>query len=455
MPIDWTEYDLPRSDSTWGRLAFRLEHLLLSPGTSDMGRLRGYLRMKEWRACSSARERLFTLKVAAKLPARAVRESRQAVARYGDAVAREAGVSRRRQLLQLWWLRVRHGVHPINYYAFRLYGPGQLRRAPSFLQDYEPTKMFRLLHRYTAPEEADLLLDKVRFEQWLVDHGFPTTRTIMSFAGGTVARSSLPEGELPRHDIFAKPNDFLQGFHTHRWTYDGQGWTGMDGRRRDAQALRAELGALSSMRELLIQERLRNHPALAALAPGALSTVRVLTLRGEDGVVRVVLAVCKIPVGSAPTDHMRLGGLAAPVDLATGRLGPAIGKSETAIVQPCERHPDTGAVLEGFELPHWEGVMRLAVRVHEALERIVCVGWDIAILEDGPVVIEGNDNPGHTSSQLPTGIALGETPVIPTMLSRLRASFDAPPPNGRRTAARDADRDREMVRGAPAVTPRS
>jgi len=136
-----------------------------------------------------------------------------------------------------------------------------------------------------------------------------------------------------------------------------------------------------------------------------------------------VLAACKIPVGGAPTDHLRLGGIAAPIDLATGRLGPAIRKAPESFVAPCDRHPDTGAVIEGFQLPHWEGVKCLAVCAHQALDQIVCVGWDVAILESGPVLIEGNDNPGHTSSQWPAGVPLGETPVVPAMLARLRASF--------------------------------
>jgi hypothetical protein len=458
MPIDWTEYEVPRTHTLWDRLAFRLEHRLLAAGPSAMGQLRGYLRMKEWRDCSSTRERLHALKVAAKLPARALRDARRAVATYGGPVAQHDGVSPGQQLLHLWWLRVRHGVHPTNYYAFRLHKPGQWRRAPAFFQDYEPSRLFRLLHLHTAPDEAELLLDKVRFERWLVERGFPAARTIMEISRGAVVRSSLRDGELPRRDLFVKPNDSLQGLNTHRWHYDGEAWVGMDGRRRDERELMEELITLSRTRELLVQERLRNHAAISALAPGALGTVRVLTLRGEDGVVRVVLAVCKIPVGSAPTDHMRLGGVAAPIDLGTGRLGPAIGKSESAFVEPCERHPDTGVVIEGFQLPHWDGVMRLAVSAHEALERIVCIGWDIAILEDGPVIVEGNDNPGHTSSQLPTGIALGETPVVPTMLAHLRAAFAGAPLGAARNASRDTPsaavvRDRAQRTVSPPVSP--
>ncbi|MHB1225418.1 MAG: sugar-transfer associated ATP-grasp domain-containing protein [Gemmatimonadaceae bacterium] len=422
MAIDRSRYEIRLSGSRWDHLAFRAEHWLLSPGRSDTARLRGYMRVKEWRDCRGAGERLHAIKVAAKLPLRAFRESRLAVARHGEAAARDHGVSRRRQLLHLWWLWTRHGIHPEVYYTYRLYRPGQLRRAPAFFQGKED-RFYRMVNLLTAADEAEMLADKARFERWLAERRLPTISTAMELADGNVVTTLDPAGRLPRRDLFSKPIDAVAGIGTQRWTFDGEGWIGEDGCRRSEAALMEELRKLSLSRGMLIQERLRNHPSLAPIAPAALSTVRVVTLRGLDGVVRVVMTVCKIPAGGAPTDHMRLGGLAAPIDLATGRLGPAIRKSETSFVETCSHHPDTGALIEGFQLPDWPAVIGLAVRAHEALEQLVCIGWDIAILADGPIIIEGNDNPGHASFQLPTGVAVGETPIVATLRTHLQTSF--------------------------------
>lgn len=317
---------------------------------------------------------------------------------------------------------MRHGIQPSVYYCFRLYRPGQLKRASAFLQGYEDNQMYRLLNIREARDQTELLMDKARFERWLVEHDFPTVRTILEFEGGKIVRSNLPDDGLPRRDLFSKPNDLSQGRGTQRWAFDGEGWVGENGRCTERELL-AELADLSRTGGMLVQERLHNHPALAVLAPKALSTVRVLTLCGLDGSVQVLLAICKIPTGSAPTDHMRLGGVAAPVDLATGRLACAVGKADENFHAPCARHPDTGVAIEGFQLPHWQSVQQLAVRAHEALDGMLCIGWDIAILENGPIIIEGNDNPGHTSTQIPTGMALGETAVVPALLARLRLSF--------------------------------
>ncbi len=423
MSLDPVTYDIPFTKTRWDRVVFALELRLFSPGSSDMARLRGYLRVKRWRNQRGMRARLRAAKSAIKLPARAAREAWHAVTLHGGWATRHYGVSRARQLMDLWWVNVRHGIyHPAVYYGFRLYEPGRRRLAPAFFQDYEVDQLFRMLSIRAAREEAELLVDKARFERWLIEHELPTTRTLLELAEGTVVRSSLPQGRLPQRDLFSKPNDAFQGIGTQQWTFDGGGWRGADDRLTEEELI-AELLERSRTRGVVVQERLVNHSSLASLAPAALSTVRILTLRRLDGSIQVVLATCKIPTGDAQSDHMAVGGVAAAVDLETGILGQGVRKNDEAFVIPCVRHPDSGVIIEGFRLPHWEKVTQLAVAAHATLPKLFCVGWDIAILESGPIIIEGNDNPGHASSQLPTGIPLGETEVAPTLRAQLARSF--------------------------------
>jgi glutathione synthase/RimK-type ligase-like ATP-grasp enzyme len=56
-------------------------------------------------------------------------------------------------------------------------------------------------------------------------------------------------------------------------------------------------------------------------------------------------------------------------------------------------HPDTGAQIEGRKLPLWEEVKELALTAHRLFDDRVVIGWDIAMLDGGPILIEGNGNP--------------------------------------------------------------
>src|SRR5690606_37512255 len=99
-----------------------------------------------------------------------------------------------------------------------------------------------------------------------------------------------------------------------QWLIDGQPGSEAEARRR----LVVEDG-------LLVQEVVRNHPEIAAVWPGALSTARVVVMHepetGEPFVARAVQRFGASRSGLA--DNVSSGGLAALIDLETGRLGRA------------------------------------------------------------------------------------------------------------------------------------
>lgn len=56
------------------------------------------------------------------------------------------------------------------------------------------------------------------------------------------------------------------------------------------------------------------------------------------------------------------------------------------------QHPDTGVRFEGFVLEEYQQALRLACEAHRMFYHTEFIGWDVAMTEDGPVFIEGNDN---------------------------------------------------------------
>jgi hypothetical protein len=91
-------------------------------------------------------------------------------------------------------------------------------------------------------------------------------------------------------------------------------------------------------------------------------------------------------------DNLHAGGIAANVSLSDGTLSEATNLGVDARLGWLATHPNTGAQIEGRKLPLWEQTKQLAIAAHREFSDRVVIGWDIAILEDGPIVIEGNGN---------------------------------------------------------------
>lgn len=142
---------------------------------------------------------------------------------------------------------------------------------------------------------------------------------------------------------------------------------------------------------LLVQELVEQHPDLAAISPGALNTLRVLTVRLPGRGPVVAAAVHRWATrSSGGVDNVSSGGLCSGVDLATGRLSAAVGMPTTPQRVPYAVHPDTGQPVAGVVVPQWDEVRALALDLMAAFPEVDHVGWDLCVSTRGPLVIEGN-----------------------------------------------------------------
>jgi hypothetical protein len=370
---------------------------------------------------SSQRGLLGRLTLAARIALRpliAAAVSTSLVSRHGGTVARRHGASRLAQLTHMWWLRVRHGLEPEWYYHYRLFLPEKWERADLYLRMSEVRELLILL-RASAPDPSGSLFgDKRNFEAWCARHGFPAIPTLMVVDG----RGSTGAWSPPRNNLFSKPANWQGGMGARRWCFDGAGYVGSDGVRRDDRNLLAELEAQSVAlaRPILVQPCLTNHVDLAPLTSGGLCTVRLVTTRSLDGVVAPFQALYKMIVNDSAADNMHAGNIAAPVDLATGTLGTAAQTTVGSLGDRLARHPATGAAIEGTTLPYWPEVVALGLRAHAAVDRVMpFVGWDIAITDEGPVLVEGNARPGAAMQRI-SQTPLGETRFATLLLEYLR-----------------------------------
>jgi hypothetical protein len=221
-----------------------------------------------------------------------------------------------------------------------------------------------------------------------------------------------------------KPVEGMRGHHvvvlTGASPDDPEAFLTLAGERYDAAALAAaaadtaalevqNLGANPS--PFLIEERIRPHPELAAFIGPTVCAVRVLTIIALDGKPRIVGSVFKLQPKPLGVDHLGYGALACWVDPDTGALGP--GRTRT----DCEYTtviPGTDRTFVGYRLPLWLDVKELALRAAAAFPWARAIGWDIAISDRGPVLIEGNErwSPSLTQLPAPRGLMTGELEAL-------------------------------------------
>jgi hypothetical protein len=145
---------------------------------------------------------------------------------------------------------------------------------------------------------------------------------------------------------------------------------------------------------VVLQPRLVNHPDLADVNLGALSTLRMVTALDEQERPELIGAVLRMPSrADSPVDNFHAGGIAAPVDVATGRLGAASDMGLKPTTRWHDVHPVTGGRIDGRALPYWPEAQVLVVEAHAKLGERVVIGWDVAILADGPMIVEANGLP--------------------------------------------------------------
>ncbi|MFD0849435.1 sugar-transfer associated ATP-grasp domain-containing protein [Sphingosinicella xenopeptidilytica] len=162
-----------------------------------------------------------------------------------------------------------------------------------------------------------------------------------------------------------------------RLHFEARGWRDIDGLLSGPEGEGAGI---------LFQELLNQHQALGVFPP-ALNTLRVITHIGPTGEIDIAACFLKIARTGHRIDNMHHGAVGAHVDLSSGRLEKGFsGAGRTRFTH----HPDTGAPIEGFEVPFFAEAIALAKRAHPLLQSPSLIGWDVAVTDEGPKIIEAN-----------------------------------------------------------------
>lgn len=158
------------------------------------------------------------------------------------------------------------------------------------------------------------------------------------------------------------------------------------------------LRSISIDKTCVIQEYLKQHSEMGEIFSGSVNTIRIVTLMASNCKVLFLGAFVRFGVDNAFIDNTSQGGIAVGIDIENGKLkeyGYDFNSRKHFV------HLSSGIKFRDRKIPMWNSVMEIAKKTQNYFNYFKLLGHDIAIKEDGPVIIELNsiyDNVGLEQS---------------------------------------------------------
>lgn len=298
------------------------------------------------------------------------------------------------------------GCEPLFYYRYNLFRSDATLTEEALL-NYIPAFFFHrlLIAPYYENKFRGIIDNKnvlAAFYQGLDIH-HPKTLGFLSEGGAYDARMLplSPAGlvEQLNHSgaekVFLKPSDGIGGKGIALFTRTSTGY-----QTSDNQHLSPEMLA-QYMREhdAILQQGVNQHTALAQIYDGSVNTLRIIT-ENFAGQPRIVAALLRIGHSGSYVDNFSRGGIALGIDQETGQAYPE-ASLETA--ERITHHPDTQYRFGDFQVPDWPAIKSFVLRCCQQFNYFPHLGWDIALTDEGPLVIEQNIDIGPDLPQMALG----------------------------------------------------
>lgn len=259
-----------------------------------------------------------------------------------------------------------YGVNPKEYYWFHFDG-----KSPEHKQTFFTKKMFqKLLKRNNDPAFVQILNDKYIFAQ-----------TFSEFTGRKVIRSGRSMKTEELEELFKETDRIIYK------PKDGSGGTNVQVfEKKEYPDVNVLAEKLRSMPDGVLEQWIKQNEEMTKAYPDAVNCIRVATLY-RDGKCHWLGAVFTLGRDHNKITNSFQGAIFGLIDVETGVVTTDLCSYSDELF---EKHPDTGFVAKGFKVPYWKEVLNLTERAASVVPQVGYIGWDVAIAENGPVLIEGN-----------------------------------------------------------------
>ena len=184
-------------------------------------------------------------------------------------------------------------------------------------------------------------------------------------------------------------NDFLDFFKQNKVIIvkpiDGEGGKGIEKYEYiNDEESKIVYSSLLFKKQLLVEQCIKQHPDMNKLYNKSVNTLRMFTFY-KDGQAYFLQAILKVGNGGV-VDNFSSGG----IDDEGTVYAEAIDQMDNKYY----KHPISNETIVGFKVPMFKEAVSMVKEAAKVVPEMGYIGWDVAISEDGPVLVEGNCYPG-------------------------------------------------------------
>ena len=315
-----------------------------------------------------------------------------------------------------------------HYFTSFLYKKGQ-----DNYMDYLSHREWRHAQEFLCDDETmDITQNKILFQEYFGKIGIPLPRMlaynlrekiVLKNGDGWTSRKidsheTMHEiinfllGISVNQSIFIKPVRGFGGGHAQRISYTDGKLSGEMTRLLYVEIVKSSF---------IIQDNIKQHRILAELNPSSVNTIRIDTFKGPDREPEILSAYLRIGASGNYVDNVMAGGLFVGINLEDGSFKNIayreFQEGEKALLDSSK----TRELLHGLSLPFFEDVKRIAVEAASWLPEAL-LGWDIAVTDQGPVVIECNTLYYDTSGSDIAYGGYGKNPVFQKVMDYIKSN---------------------------------
>lgn len=301
---------------------------------------------------------------------------------FFETIKRINKVSKKKKailILDIIWCRLIHLTDIFEYEVFQMYNLNYEQRKTIFTTIHK----WSYAKKFNNPEYRDIFNYKDKFYEKFSDF---------------IGRKWLCIDKNSKEDLimFIKNKDFIIG----KNVWGGGGKQVYLINLKDYKTIDSLFKYLNENNINLIEDFIVQHSKLNELYPNSVNTIRLVTFY-KDNKINIIAAYLRIGKNKY-VDNIRSGGILVKIDIKSG-ITNTVGADYNGNI--FEFHPKTKKKLIGFKLPLWKESIEMVIKAANKYKEVGIVGWDVAITEKGPLLIEGNYYPSSTLYQLPVHIS--------------------------------------------------